>query len=128
MGVGGALSHLMHATLPVHLVEVLSLGALLRDTLLTTGTWLTVGLVGAGAALWLISAPWRQARPAPGFFARLLHSDFGFGWVNAGLVAGSQRLAAVFALSQTGQLNWNLVGVAVAFAVVLLAVLLGGAA
>jgi hypothetical protein len=51
--------------------------------------------------------------------------DFGFEWLNSKIAYWTQATAGMATRGQTGQLNWNLVGIIGGLAVVL-AILLGG--
>ncbi|MFP4321875.1 MAG: NADH-quinone oxidoreductase subunit L [Anaerolineales bacterium] len=112
----GPLSGFLHDTLPHHHIETLSVGELVSDVMSAPATYGTLAVIALGISLWFVAPK-----------AQISVGDFGFSWLNSNIVAGTQRLSAVLSITQTGQLNWNLVGIAGALAVVLLVIIFGGA-
>ena len=55
----------------------------------------------------------------------MLEAGFGFEALNRQIVQGVKRTAAFVQIAQTGQLNWNVVGIVAGLVVVLLVVLRG---
>lgn len=116
----GPFSALLTRSLPFHHLEVVSTLGMVTDVLSAPATWIALGVVAAGAGLWGL----RQRRstsmfPALGWFDALTESGFGFEPLNRQLVAWTQRTATILQKTQTGQLNWNILGIAGALLMVL---------
>lgn len=120
----GGLNRLFVNTLPFHELEPEGLVEMMRIVSLSPWTWLALGVIGLGAGLfWLLGRRDPFARPA---YAPLVESSFGLEPVNTLVVRSVQGLAQRFSQAQTGELNWNILGIVGGLAVVL-AVLLWGA-
>jgi NADH-quinone oxidoreductase subunit L len=76
-----------------------------------SSTGLALGVTALGFAAW-----WGRERLS-GLTARLqwlervTAQDFGFEWLNARIVSGTRRAAHALRATQTGELNWNMVGI-----------------
>jgi len=46
-------------------------------------------------------------------------ADFGFNWLNRQIVHGTGQIAEALRATQTGYLNWNVLGIVAGFVVVL---------
>ncbi|MBN1667746.1 MAG: hypothetical protein JW862_11685, partial [Anaerolineales bacterium] len=114
-GFGGSLA----ATLPFHHLEAHALGAVIGGILGHLGTWIALACAAVGIGLWFLRA--RLAVPATlsDFLTRAGAQDFGLGWVNQAIVAGTTRAAEALRRTQTGYLNWNVFGILGALVIVL---------
>jgi NADH-quinone oxidoreductase subunit L len=107
------LNDLFQITLPLHSFhhEVSVQSLISAESLPVIGLALTMTVLGA--VIWLVRRGWLgwlvNMLQAPGRFAA---ADFGFEWLNRQVVAGIQRSAALLQKTQTGQLNWNVAGIA----------------
>ncbi len=122
----GPFSHLLERSLPFHHLEAEETLAVVREIVTAPATWVALAVVALGLAAW-------QARDRLAGLARSLEplawlaaNSFGFEWVNRQIVAVTVGAAGLLRRTQTGQLNWNVVGIVGAL-VILLAILAGGA-
>lgn len=116
----GPFSTLLTRSLPFHHLEVVSTLGMVADVLFAPATWIALGVVAAGAGAWVL----RQRRsagafPAAGWLDAIAEGSFGFESLNRQLVILTQRTAAILQKTQTGQLNWNILGIAGALLMVL---------
>ncbi|MBE2267376.1 MAG: NADH-quinone oxidoreductase subunit L [Anaerolinea sp.] len=123
----GAFGDLLEHTLPYH-GEVLHyepLTGMIAAVLTDPATYATLFAAAVGVLLWLerhrLNAGLRLIDP----LMRAAQVDFGFAWLNRQIVSGVQRAAVLIRRTQTGQVNWNMVGVVSAFVVVLLVLWIG---
>jgi NADH-quinone oxidoreductase subunit L len=122
------LNDLFQTTLPLHSFhhEVSLQSLISAESLPVIGTALT--MTALGVILWLLRRKWLgwlvDLLQAPG---RFVAADFGFEWLNRQVVVGIQRSAALVQKTQTGQLNWNVAGIALGLIALLAAfAVLGG--
>jgi NADH-quinone oxidoreductase subunit L len=115
----GPLSQSLHATLPFHASHAHTTWEIMAEVLVwKTAVPLSVVLLGIAA--------WWQRERLRGLVARLgwlekaAVRSFGFEHLNHSLTAGAQHAAALLQKTQTGQLNWNVVGVIFGLLLVLL--------
>jgi NADH-quinone oxidoreductase subunit L len=122
----GALGRLLIATLPFHTIELnadSTLGAV-YNVVSTPFTLLALAVIALGLAAWR----WRQplaglAHLLRGIGSAATHS-FGFEAINRGVVRATQAGAEALRVTQSGVLNWNVVGI-LAGLIVVLAILIG---
>jgi NADH-quinone oxidoreductase subunit L len=116
----GGLNELFIATLPFHELERETLSKMTVAILSAPETWLALLIVAAGLGI-----SWLRARGLAlfggGWLNPFVESSFGFEWVNRLLVRGTYQLAARLSTLQTGELNWNILGIISALLVVLIA-------
>ena len=118
----GPFSRLLAGTLPFHAIEVQATLEIVRRVVLSPATWVTLGVIAVGFAAWV----WRShfARPAKALEAPL-SQGLGFDWLNRQVAWLVKQTAALLQHTQTGQLNWNILGI-LAGLVILLVVLVRG--
>ncbi|MCA9875320.1 MAG: hypothetical protein KC441_16730, partial [Anaerolineales bacterium] len=110
----------LQATLPYEQLNVESTEEMLLAIITTPATYLALAIVALGMAAW-----WQRerltglARSLQGV-GRAAANGFGFEALNQGAVSLTQKAAAALQVTQTGQLNWNVLGIVVALVVVLL--------
>jgi NADH-quinone oxidoreductase subunit L len=122
----GPLGDLLETTLPFHDMHVETTEEIVAEIVSAPATWVALAVVGLGMAGWWqrqALAGW-AARLAP--FRRIAAGEFGFEWLNRRVVHLVRNVAEAARATQTGQLNWNVVGIVGALAIVL-GVLMGGA-
>jgi NADH-quinone oxidoreductase subunit L len=121
----GPFGGLLRATLPFHQLHVESTFALIGAVLAAPATWVTLVVIALGLASWW----WRRRLAAVAdrlqWVARAASADFGFEWLNRQVVVAAQFTAILLRRTQTGQLNWNMVGIVGALVVVLLVLVIG---
>lgn len=116
----GPLGSLLNETLPAHALHAPSTAALIVEIMTAPLTYLALLVIAAGLSAW-----WERARLVGltqhlRWLAELAVSGFGFERVNRWVIGGTQQTAAQLQRSQTGQLNWNIVGVIGVLVLVLL--------
>jgi NADH-quinone oxidoreductase subunit L len=120
----GRLSGLLASTLPFHEVEQESVRHMISAILTAPTTWFALLIVGVGFTIC-----WLRARGLKllggGWLNPFVESSFGFEWLNRLIVRGTVQLAQQLSLTQTGELNWNILGILSALLVVLLVLWLG---
>lgn len=119
------LGNLLQNTLPFHILHTETLFELINAVLSSPVTWGALVIIALGLAAW----HWRnQLKPISNrlhFVAQAASADFGFEWLNRQFVHGAQRIAVVLRQTQTGQLNWNVVGIVGGLVMVLLILVIG---
>jgi NADH-quinone oxidoreductase subunit L len=126
----GPFQGLLSRTLPLHFPAAESGGlaatwAIAAEVLAAPSTWLALGVVAVGAALWAGRAPFMKigARLRP--IRRAAEAGYGFEAVNRGIVKAVQGTGEGLRVTQSGLLNWNVAAIVMAVIVVLCAVWLG---
>ena len=120
----GGLSNLFSSTLPFHEFEHESLLHMMTAISSAPATWLAMLIVAAGLGI-----SWLRARGhrlfGGGWLNPFVESSFGFEWVNRLIVKGTYQTAEWLSATQTGELNWNILGIVCALLAVLLVLWLG---
>jgi NADH-quinone oxidoreductase subunit L len=125
----GPFQRLMAQTLPLHFpvaaAEAASTtGTIAREVLVAPSTWLAVGVVVIGAALWAVRSPFERIgahlRPA----RRAAEAGYGFEAVNRGVSRAVEATGEALRATQSGLLNWNVAAIVMAVIAVLAAVVL----
>ena len=120
----GELNGLFASTLPFHQLESESLLHMVMAISTTPATWFALLIVALGFMVF-----WVRARGyklfGGGWLDPFVESSFGFELVNRIVVRGTYKIAEGFSATQTGELNWNILGIIGALLVVLLVLWLG---
>jgi NADH-quinone oxidoreductase subunit L len=120
----GRLSGLLSSTLPFHDIEPESLLEMVTAVLTAPSTWFTLLIIAMG-----LGYSWLRARGyqlfGGGWLNSVAETSFGFEPVNRLIVRGTYRIAEQLSLTQTGELNWNILGIISALLVVLVVLWLG---
>lgn len=116
----GPFSQWLQATLPSQHIHTASTLTFVLEILAAPATYLALAVVALGLAAW-----WQRDRltgvgSALSGLGRAAGNGFGFESVNRGIVSLTQRSAAALQHTQTGQLNWNIVGIVAGLTAVLL--------
>ncbi len=100
---------------------------MLLEVVTAPPTWLALVVIGIGpAGLAGPRAPdWAVKRGLSGL-ARAAEASFGFEAINRGVVHAVQTGAEALRVTQTGLLNWNVLGLVAGLVVVLFVLILGG--
>jgi NADH-quinone oxidoreductase subunit L len=117
------LNRLFVSTLPFHAFEETSLLELIAVVTLSPATWVALLVVGLGAGLFWLAG--RGSALSPSRLEPHLNNSFGMEPVNRLIVRSTYGLADRLSLTQTGQLNWNILGIIAGLLVVLLLLWMG---
>ncbi|NMB87875.1 MAG: NADH-quinone oxidoreductase subunit L, partial [Chloroflexi bacterium] len=123
----GPFSDLLHATLPFHAIERETTWALVGEVVSAPATLVALAVIAVGLAAW-----WQRAALS-GLAKRLAgvawaaEHSFGFEAINRGVVSATQGSAEALRNTQTGMLNWNVLGILAGLIVVLAILALGAA-
>ncbi|MGZ9233984.1 MAG: NADH-quinone oxidoreductase subunit 5 family protein [Anaerolineales bacterium] len=120
----GGLSWLLSSTLPFHELEYESLAHIIEAILSSPATWLTLLIVAVGLGMsWLRARGYRLF--GGGWLNPFVEASFGFEFINRLIVRGTYKMAEQLSLTQTGELNWNILGIFGALLMVLIVLWLG---
>jgi NADH-quinone oxidoreductase subunit L len=107
----GPFVRLLAVTFPYHSLHIVSTQSLIQEVLSAPTTPIALLIIGLGLALWW----WRERLmwirkflERPSQFAT---NDFGFETINGWIITATQNTAIALRQAQTGQLNWNVVGI-----------------
>jgi len=122
----GPLSNLLANSLPFHKLEPLATWLMVEEVLSAPATWIALVVIAAGAGLWaaiqfrktgtVLSA---QPTATAGWFDVVATSSFGFEWLNQQVVSVVKKTSTELQKTQTGELNWNILGIVGALLAVL---------
>jgi NADH-quinone oxidoreductase subunit L len=122
----GALGRLLDGSLSMEYLHPKTTAQSVRAVVTAPATALALLMAALGLAAW-----WWRARLA--WLAdrlrglrRAVAADYGFEWLNDRIGSLILRAAAALSATQTGQLNWNMVGIAGGLAIVLAILAWGG--
>ena len=118
----GGFSQLLAATLPFHSIEVEGTLKIVEQVVLAPATWITLGVVAVGFAAWIKRDLFKGLSQA---LEPVLSRGLGFDWINRKVTDLTVGIGTRLQVTQTGQLNWNILGI-LAGLVVLLLVLVRG--
>ena len=118
----GPLSGMLASTLPAHHLAAEGTWKLAAEIFLNPATWITLAVIALGFSLW--AGRRYLVRPARALKS-LFETGLGFEWINSQVANLIQRLAGGLQRLQTGQLNWNVMGILGGLIVVVF-VLIGG--
>lgn len=108
---GGPFSRLLAESLPFHHLHAESTLAIVGEVLFAPATWIAMIVVGLGLAAWWKRSNLEWIESALHVPAQWARQSFGFEWINGRVVHLVRNAAESLAVLQTGQLNWNLVGI-----------------
>jgi len=118
--VAGPFGHLLESSLPFHTLHALGTLALVQEILAAPATWGTLAVIALGLGAWWKRDALAGVGAAFRWLGRAAANSFGFELLNTLSVIVTQRMAAGLAITQTGQLNWNMVGIVGGLVAVLL--------
>jgi len=120
----GGLNGLLASTLPFHELEHESLREIATAILSAPATWFTLLIVAVGLGIsWLRARGYRLF--GGGWLNPFVETSFGFDPLNRLIVRSTYKFAEQLSLTQTGELNWNILGILSALLVVLVVLWLG---
>ena len=118
----GSFSQMLSNTLPFHHLEVESTITLVKQICLAPTTWIALGVIALGFIIWSVRTWFTVFAQA---FKPIAEAGFGFDTLNRQIVYEVKRSATFMQTAQTGQLNWNVVGILAGLVAILLVVLRG---
>jgi NADH-quinone oxidoreductase subunit L len=123
----GGLNKLLSASMPFHAIEEESTLEMVKAISFAPATWIALLVIALGLALFFTSGRKFALTESPRWLNSLTESSFGFESVNHFVVSTVSKFAESLRATQTGQLNWNILGIIGALFVVLAMLLWGGA-
>ena len=115
---------LSEKTLPFHKIELLSLQEMIHEVI-SVPTLIALAVIACGVVVWLLRDKLAGLIKALQGVRRASVDSFGFEAINRGVVKGTQTVAEALRVTQTGLLNWNLVGVLGAIIVLFVFIAMG---
>lgn len=116
----GPFSQMLAGSLPYHDLDAESTLALVTEVLTEPSTWIAVLIVLLGVTLWFIRGRLVSIRNALLPLTKITDNDFWFEWVNRKIILLTNRIATALRKTQTGQLNWNVMGIVGALVLMLI--------
>jgi len=115
----GPFSRLLADSLPFHHLHSEDTLAIVMEVITAPATWVTLAVIGLGLAAWLVrdslAGLSRRLSPLADFAA----DGLGFEWLNRQVIRLTTSASSILSRTQTGQLNWNVAGIAGALVVIL---------
>jgi NADH-quinone oxidoreductase subunit L len=107
----GPFSQMLANTLPYHHLPSANTPSIIIEIITAPMTWIAMLVILFGMALWQmrdrLSGVYKAMRPLVG----ITRQDFGFEWLNQKIIQVTTKLASALSTTQTGQLNWNVLGI-----------------
>ena len=107
----GPFGRMLAATLPAHKLHTPSTLALIHEILAAPATWGALLVIALGLAAWWKRESLTGVVAAFRWLSRSAENSFGFDILEGLSIFATQRVAAGLAVTATGQLNWNMVGI-----------------
>ena len=124
LAVGPFSTLLGDATMPQHHVESLSIAELVHEVL-TVPTLIALAAIAIGIVLWLLRAKLEGFIEGLKSIQWAADRSFGFEAINSAVVRVTNGLAETLRNTQTGLLNWNVLGILAALIILIAAISLG---
>ena len=124
----GPFEQLLSTTLPLHFASGQSLAStweILKDVVTAPATPGALALIALGLAAWWWRGPLSGLSRAFQWLGRMATGSFGFESINKAIVNGTQATGEALRVTQTGQLNWNVLGIVLGLVGVLIFLLVG---
>ncbi len=123
----GGLNKLLSTSMPFHAIEEESTLEMVTAISSAPATWFALLVVTLGLALFFTAGRKFALSESPGWLNSLTDSSFGFESVNHFVMNTVSKFAESLRVTQTGELNWNILGIIGALFLVLAVLLWGGA-
>ncbi len=124
LAVGPFSKLLGEATLPQHNIESLSITGLIHEVL-SVPTLVALAAIAIGVALWMLRAKLTGFVEGLKSIQWAADRSFGFEAINSAVVRVTNGLAEALRNTQTGLLNWNVLGILAALIILFAALVLG---
>jgi NADH-quinone oxidoreductase subunit L len=122
----GPFNNMLDISLPFHTLHGSSTPELFVEIFSAPATWLALLVIAIGLGLYLIRKSLVGVTDTLSPFTRFAQSGLGFEWLNQEVINLTKGLSTALRVTQTGQLNWNVVGIIGGLGI-LLTILIGGA-
>jgi NADH-quinone oxidoreductase subunit L len=123
--IAGGFSRLLLGSLPFHDWHHAGTVQIMTGLFLNPVTWMTLLVIACSSGVWILlhrhGAKIDESMP----LVRFIQTGLGFERVNHGVVTAADNLSNAVRITQTGQLQWNLLGILAAMVLVLCITLLG---
>ncbi|MEA3440731.1 MAG: proton-conducting transporter membrane subunit [Chloroflexota bacterium] len=107
----GPFSQMLANTLPYHYLSSANTPSIITEIITTPMTWVALLVILFGMVLWQmrarLSGVYKALRP----LVSITRQDFGFEWLNQKIIQVTTKFASALRTTQTGQLNWNVLGI-----------------
>ncbi len=123
----GGLNKLLSTSMPFHAIKEESTVEMVTAIRSAPATWFALLVVTLGLALFFTVGRKFALSESPGWLNSLTDSSFGFESVNHFVMNTVSKFAESLRATQTGELNWNILGIIGALFIVLAVLLWGGA-
>lgn len=123
----GGLNKLLSASMPFHSIEEESTLEMVKAISFAPATWIALLVIALGLTLFFTWGRKVALTESPHWLNTLTETSFGFESVNHFVVNTVCKFAEDLRATQTGQLNWNILGILGALFIVLMVLLWGGA-
>ncbi|HNO94680.1 MAG TPA: hypothetical protein PKJ84_10935, partial [Anaerolineales bacterium] len=123
----GGLSGLLATSLPFHSIETESTLEMIQTVSFAPATWFALLTITLGLTLFFTFGRKIALAENPRWLNALTESSFGFEPINHFVVKLVRNFAEKLRATQTGELNWNILGIIGALLLVVVVLLLNGA-
>jgi NADH-quinone oxidoreductase subunit L len=124
----GGLNKLLSTSMPFHAIKHESTLEMIKAISFAPATWFALLVVALGLILFFTVGRKVALTESPGWLNSLTETSFGFESVNHFIVNTVSKFAESLRATQTGQLNWNILGIISALFLVLMVLLIWGGA
>lgn len=121
----GPFGALLEQTLPFHHLHAHSTRTIVEDIVTAQATYLALAVVALGVLGWWFHRALAPLGDRVPLLPHAMTHDFGFEWINCRVVNVMQAAAAALRTTQTGYLNWNVLGIVGGLLLVLVVLALG---
>jgi NADH-quinone oxidoreductase subunit L len=123
----GGLNKLLSVSMPFHVIEEESTLEMVKAISFAPATWIALLVIAFSLTLFFTLGRKSALTESPHWLSSLTETSFGFESVNHFVVNTVSKFAENLRATQTGQLNWNILGIIGALFIVLAVLLWGGA-
>ncbi|MBN1201094.1 MAG: NADH-quinone oxidoreductase subunit L [Anaerolineae bacterium] len=121
----GSFGEMLEESLPFHGLHVHAGTTLIEDIITAQATLIALGVVALGLLTWWLRGSLGWLANGLRFVGTAASHDFGFEWLNRQIVNITKSSAESLRATQTGHLNWNVLGIVGGLVVVLAILALG---
>ncbi|HEY44290.1 MAG TPA: NADH-quinone oxidoreductase subunit L [Anaerolineae bacterium] len=107
----GPFGHMLEASLPFHDLHFRETSELVIEILSTPATWIVLLVVALGLGSWFLRKTLRSLEVFWEPLKTFALKGWGFEWINLQVIHLTRNLSSTLRITQTGQLNWNILGI-----------------